>query len=834
MAWRDSRRSRSRLLLFTSSITLGIAALVAINSFNENLRRDVDRKEKELLGADLVITANQPVNDTLRAWFDSLGGQQAQEASFASMVQFAKGGGTRLVQVRALGGAFPFYGEIETQPQGAGRQFQQDRRALVDQTLLLQFAAQPGDSVRVGRLTFGIEGQVNKVPGQSGIAATVAPPVYIPLALLPETGLVQRGSRISYRFYFKFPNGTNIDQLIGQIEPRLDRNGLNHETVASRKQNIGRVSDNLNQFLNLVAFIALLLGCVGVASAVHVYVKEKIPLVAVMRCLGATGQQAFQIYLFQIVAMGLLGSVLGAVLGAFVQTLLPVIFKEFLPVEVTADLSWGAIGQGVLMGLAVAVLFALLPLLGVRNVSPLRTLRSSFEEDVTGRDPLRWAVYGLILLFVFGFSWLQIRQWAQAVYFTLGLVGSVAVLAGLGQLVMWAVRKFFPTSWSYLWRQSLANLYRPNNQTLVLILSIGLGTALISTLLFVQNLLLGQVQFAGRDNQPNMVLFDIQSVQKDKVHQLVSQNQMPLLQQVPVVTMRLAGINGRTAAQIKADTTDQTPNWAVDREYRVTYRDSLIDSEKTLGGRWRGQVTSPSDTIYVSLEAPYAKRIGVKLGDRLKFDVQGLPMETVVGHLREVDFSRVQTNFLVLFPTGVLEQAPQFHVLVTRVGSKEASARFQQALVREFPNVSVVDLDLILQTLDEVLDEISFAIRFMALFSILTGILVLIGSVIISKYQRMRESVLLRTLGANRRQVLIINVLEYFILGSLASLSGVVLALLASWALAYFSFETVFVPQLWPIFGLFVGITGLTMFIGLANARGILDRPPLEILRSEV
>lgn len=834
MAWRDSRRSRSRLLLFTSSITLGIAALVAINSFNENLRRDVDRKEKELLGADLVLTANQPVNDTLRAWFDSLGGQLAQEASFASMVQFPKSGGTRLVQVRALGGAFPFYGEIETQPAGAGRQFQQDRRALVDQTLLLQFGAQPGDSVRVGRLAFGIAGQVDKVPGQSGIAATVAPPVYIPLEVLAETGLVQRGSRINYRFYFKFADRTDIDQLIERIEPRLDRNGLNYETVASRKQNIGRVSDNLNQFLNLVAFIALLLGCVGVASAVHVYVKEKIPLVAVMRCLGATGSQAFQIYLFQIMAMGLLGSVLGAVLGAFVQTLLPVIFKEFLPVEVTADLSWGALGQGVLMGLAVAVLFALLPLLGVRNVSPLRTLRSSYEEDVSGRDPLRWAVYGLILLFIFGFSWLQIRQLAQAVYFTLGLVGAVAVLAGLGQLVMWSVRKFFPTSWSYLWRQSLANLYRPNNQTLVLILSIGLGTALISTLLFVQNLLLGQVQFAGRENQPNMVLFDIQSVQKDKVGQLVRQNQMPLLQQVPVVTMRLAGINGRTAAQIKADTTDQTPNWAVDREYRVTYRDSLIESEKTLAGRWRGQVKSPSDTVYVSLEAPYAKRIGVKLGDRLRFDVQGLPLETVVGHLREVDFNRVQTNFLVLFPQGVLEQAPQFHVLVTRVGSKEASARFQQALVRDFPNVSVVDLDLILQTLDEVLDEISFAIRFMALFSILTGILVLIGSVIISKYQRMRESVLLRTLGADRRQVLIINVLEYFILGSLASLSGVVLALLASWALAYFSFETVFVPQLWPIFGLFAGITGLTMFIGLANARGILDRPPLEILRSEV
>ncbi len=834
MAWRDSRRSRSRLLLFTSSITLGIAALVAINSFNANLRSDVDRKEKELLGADLVISANQPINDTLQAWFDSLGGQQAREASFASMIQFPKDGGTRLVQIRALGGAFPFYGEIETQPVGAGRTFQQGRRALVDNTLLIQFAAQPGDSVRVGSLSFGIEGQVTKVPGQSGIAATVAPPVYIPFDQLAQTGLVQRGSRISYRFYFKFPPLMDVEKLIKQIEPRLDQNGLNYETVATRKRNIGRVSDNLNQFLNLVAFVALLLGCVGVASAVHVYVKEKIPSVAIMRCLGATGGQAFQIYLFQIMAMGLLGSVLGAVLGAFVQTLLPVIFKEFLPVEVTAAISWWAIGQGVLMGLAVSILFALVPLLSVRNVSPLRTLRSSFEADITGRDPLNWLVNGLILLFVFGFSWLQIRNFAQALYFTLGLLIAVAILAGLGHLVMWSIRRFFPSSWGYLWRQSLANLYRPNNQTLILILSIGLGTALISTLLFIQNMLLSQVQFAGRDNQPNMVLFDIQSAQKDPISRLVTQNNLPILQQVPVVTMRLAGINGRSAAQIKADTTDTTPNWALDREYRVTYRDSLIDSEKTIGGQWRGEIKSATDTVFVSLEAPYAKRIGVKVGDRLKFDVQGLPMETVVGHLREVDFNRVQTNFLVLFPKGVLEQAPQFHVLVTRVTSKAASARFQQALVKSYPNVSVVDLDLILQTLDEVLDEISFAIRFMALFSILTGILVLIGSVIISKYQRMRESVLLRTLGANRRQVLIINVLEYFILGSLASLSGVLLALVASWALAYFSFETVFVPELLPIFGLFMGITGLTMFIGLINARGILDRPPLEILRSEV
>jgi putative ABC transport system permease protein len=234
------------------------------------------------------------------------------------------------------------------------------------------------------------------------------------------------------------------------------------------------------------------------------------------------------------------------------------------------------------------------------------------------------------------------------------------------------------------------------------------------------------------------------------------------------------------------------------------------------------------------MEDRYAKRIHVNLGDHIIFNVQGTLIPTVVGSLRQVDWQRVQTNFRVVFPTGVLEEAPQFHVLVTRVPSPEVSARFQQAVVKKYPNVSVIDLNLILTVLDEVLDKIGFVIRFMAGFSIITGLIVLIASVLISKFQRIQESILLRTLGASRKQILFITALEYFFLGALAAATGILLSMAASWALAKYSFKAPFTPQVLPIFVLFAAIALLTVIIGLLNSRSILNKPPLEVLRKEV
>jgi putative ABC transport system permease protein len=836
MAWRDSRRNRGKLALFISSIVLGIAALVAINSFGDNLRSDINQQAKSLIGADLVMASNQEPEPDMQALIDSISqnGDRSDEIRFASMVYFLESDGTRLVQVRALEGGFPYYGAIETVPEEASRTFREGRRALVDQTLLLQFNTKPGDSIKVGKLSFEIVGALQKIPGQNAVTATIAPAVYIPKQYLEATGLMQKGSRINYYYYFQLPATTDADKLTKKLEPRLEEADIAFDTIKSRKERTGRAYSDLARFLALVGFVALLLGCVGVASAVHVYIREKLATIGVLRCLGVSGKQAFLIYLFQIIAMGLIGSVTGAILGSLIQLYLPQLFQAFLPVEVSLGVSWPAILEGIAIGVFVAVLFALLPLLTIRNVSPLITLRSGIEPLTSQKDPLRIAVYALIGAFILLFAYLQLETFLQALSFTAGVAVGFLVLALLSKLLMKLIQKYFPASWGYVWRQSLANLYRPNNQTLLLTVSIGLGTALIATLFLMQRLLLSEAAIAGSENQPNLVFFDIQSTQKEEVAQLVRTAGLPVLQLVPVVSMRLEEAKGYTVSDVRKDSTLGIRDRMFMREYRVTYRDTLIDSEKDAGGKWIGKVVDNNQLIPISLEEDYAERLTVEIDDTLIFNVQGALMKTRVAHLREVEWNRVQSNFLVVFPAGVLEEAPQFHILMTRASSDKESASLQQAMVQQFPNVSSIDLDLILQTLDDILSKISFVIQFMALFSISTGLLVLIGSVNISKYQRVQESVLLRTLGASRKQILQITAFEYLLLGVLASGTGIILSVIASWALAVFSFEITFIPVLWPLIPIFIGITLLTVLIGILNSRSVLVKPPLEVLRREV
>lgn len=449
------------------------------------------------------------------------------------------------------------------------------------------------------------------------------------------------------------------------------------------------------------------------------------------------------------------------------------------------------------------------------------------------RDPLRWLVYLLIIGFVLTFTWWQIEGLMQAIFFTAGIIAAFLVLAGIARLQMWLVRRFFPSSWNYLWRQGFANLFRPNNQTLILVTTIGLGTAFIGTLYFIQDILVKRVSLTASGTQANMVLFDIQNSQKDQVAKLTKQYNLPIMQQVPIVTMRVEDINGITALKAKQDTSLQVSSRLFEWEFRVTYRDSLMDSEKLKIGNLQGPVSSPDDTIYVSVDERYAQQTKIKIGDKITWNVQGTLIPTVVGSLREVDWNRVQTNFRVVFPSGVLEKAPQFHVLVTRVPSPEVSARFQQAMVKSFPNISIIDLGLILRVLDDLLDKIGFVIRFMAGFSIVTGLIVLIASVLISKYQRIQESVLLRTLGASRKQIFIITALEYFFLGALAAATGLLISIGGAWALAKYSFKTEFSPQWAPAIILFAAVSLLTVLIGIMNSRAVLNKPPLEILRKE-
>ena len=832
MAWRDSRTNKGRLLLFMSSIVLGIGALVAINSFGENLSGQIDSEAKELLGADLEVSSRTPISDEIRQRFDSLGFETTEEISFASMAYFPKNGGTRLVNVRAVEPGFPFYGKIETLPQNINNAFANDNKALADQTLMLQFDAATGDSVKIGNLNYAITASVLQVPGRSAITTTVAPPVFIPLGTMDQTGLQQLGSRMSYKIYAKYPNNFDPGKFDTFIKPWLETVDVDFDDVAQRKESLGDAYGDLTGFLNLTAFIALILGCVGVAGSVSIYIKEKVKSVAVLRCLGASGKQAMAIYLIQVVVMGFIGSVFGAALGAGIQYFLPGLFSDFLPFDVAIHLSYTSIIQGILLGVIAALLFALPPLLRIRKVSPLQAIRASFEPETTQKTS--YFVYFLILLFIFSFAWIQLDDLFRAAIFTAGLLVAFGLLAGVAKGITWLVRRFFPTGRSFVLRQSLSNLYRPNNQTLILIVTIGLGTALIATLLISQELLVDKLKFSSAsETRPNMVLFDIQSKQLNAVEDLVSASGFPVLGEVPIVTMRLESVKGRSAAELRADSTSAVSDGMLNREYRVSYRDSLTDSEEITEGTWTGVYRDNGDPIYISMEEGFAERMGVTIGDELVFNVQGALMKTRIGSLRKIDFQRVTTNFLVLFPEGVLENAPKFHVILTRFTDAEESASLQSKVVSAYPNISIIDLELILNTVDEVLGKVSFVIQFMAFFSIFTGIVVLLGSVLLSKYQRIQESVLLRTLGAQRSHILKINFLEYLLLGSLAALTGIFIALIAGWLLAWLSFDTVLTPNVGLLLIMYTAITGLTILIGLSNSREVLQKPPLEILRRE-
>ncbi|HVW13566.1 MAG TPA: FtsX-like permease family protein [Mucilaginibacter sp.] len=833
MAWRDSRKSRSRLFLFVSSIIFGIAALVAIYTFGVNLKKDIDTQAATLIGADMAIHSSTLPEAKTQKFLDSMGDRRAQERSFASMVYFPKSGNTRLAQVRALQGGFPYYGRLETTPANADIGFRKGKNALVDQTLMLQYNVKVGDSIKVGNVTFLIAGTLIKAPGQANIASSIAPVVYIPMQYLQQTGLMQKGSRVNYTFYYKYDHPVDMVKLTKTLEPRLDKLNMGYETIETRKANTGRAFANLTDFLALVGFIALLLGCVGVASAIHIYVREKIASIAIMRCLGVKAYEAFLIYLIQIIGIGLLGSVIGAVLGTFVQHMLPVVFKDFLPISVTTDISWGAVGQGIILGVTISILFALLPLIAIRNISPLNTLRMSYEHINLMRDPFRWLVYVLILAFIAIFTHTQIDGWKATTFFTIGIVVAYYILVLIARLLMYVTRFFIKSTWSYPWRQGFANLYRPNNQTIILIVSIGLSTAFICTLFFIQGLLIKQVSLASSANQANMILFDIQVKEKDALAALTKKEHLPVLQEVPVVTVRIDKFKGKTEAQAKQDSSMKHNMWVFSNEFRVTYRDSLTPTERIVDGEWVGKAPADGD-VPLSVEDRFAKGMGLKVGDKIAFNVQGIPVIARIANTREVNWNRMQTNFIFVFPKGVLEDAPQFYAFTTHVANKQISAQYQQHVVKAFPNVSMIDLGFVLSVLEDLMDKVGGIIRFMAMFSIVTAIVVLIASVRISKYQRIQESVLLRTMGASRRQIFAISTIEYFFLGSLSALTGILIALGASWLLAKYNFQVPFYANPIPPILLFLAIAALTIIIGLLNSRGTLNKPPLEVLRRDV
>ncbi|HRJ30057.1 MAG TPA: ABC transporter permease [Cyclobacteriaceae bacterium] len=831
MAWRDARHNFSRLFLFAASLITGIAAVVSLDSLNESLQQDIDRNAKELLGADLVVNGNKKFEPELLSLFDSTKFPQAREADMASMVLFVNSGQSRLIRLVSLEGDFPFYGSIETLPPAAYQKMRNEGYALLDETLASQYEVSSGDSIRIGNSYFEVAGVVTKIPGGGGILSTFTPSVYIAMAQLDSTGLVQYGSRVNYRNYFKTESEAQTELLVTTLKTEVRKYGHGYDTVQERKEELGEAFQSVYRFFSLLAFVALILGCIGVASSVHIYAREKRDEVAVLRCVGSSGWQAFNIYFIQIFLLGIIGSVVGASLGLAIQQIIPVVFKGLLPVEVSFSVSWLSFWKGIMVGTVVSLLFSMLPLMAVRFVPPLTVLRADFEPARIF-SKARVLVIVLIALFPLLFAALQTRNLLIGLSFFAGLAVALGSLALVAIALLYLVRRFFPSNSSFIWRHALSNLYRPNNQTRVLMVAIGLGAFIITTLNIVEKSLLSQVEFSGQENQSNTILFDIQPSQKDGVVKLMEENKLAVNQVVPIVTCRLKELKGKTVEQVQQDTTDRVPNWALTREYRVTYRDSLHLSEELMSGELQHK-TLGRDSVWVTISEGLHEELDVKAGDSLVFDIQGVPVKVRISGIRKVNWPKDPPNFIFVFPTGVLEDAPQVYVTATRIDDQQSANRFQQQLIMQYPNVSLIDLRLILSTVNDLFNKLGAVIRFLALFSIITGLVVLTGAVINSKYVRMKENVLLRTIGARTKQITRITLIEYAYLGLFSALTGMVLSLGGGYLLTTFFFKITFAFNWLEVVTITLGVVLLTMVIGWWNSREVIATPPLQVLRKE-
>ena len=827
MAWRDAKASRARLLLFMASIILGIAAVVSIQLFSQTLTDNIQRQSKSLMGADFRIDINELPSERAQAIIDSLK-PDASEVSFVSMVAFPKNNGTKLVRVRGLQGDFPFYGKLETEPITAATSYQTLGGALVDATLMLQYNLQVGDSVKVGEISLPITGSLIAIPGNTAVSSSVAPLVIIPFRFIEDTELLQFGSRKRYEYFYNQPDA-DLAALEERLQPMLEAENADLDTHTSTSSRLGRRYENVGSFLNLTAFIALLLGCVGIASSVNIYIKEKIKAIAVLKCLGASRKQSFLIFLIQIAGIGILGGLIGTAIGVGLQELFPIVLKEFLPFDLTISITLQPLIMGVLLGLVMSVLFALLPLLRTWYVSPLEVLRVSGDNSKKSACASYVAI-AVIVLFLYAFSYWLLRDWLFALAFIGGVLATFGILSGIAIGTMKLLKTYFPRGAGFTTRQSLLNLFRPNNQTIVLLVAIGLGTFLISTLYFTKDILLDKAEIGQSSESANLITLDVQPDQVEAVANTFKANDLPVLDNIPLVTMRMHSIKNKLVNTLRTDTTTQIKGWVLSHEFRTTYRANLINSEEIVKGEWVGSQPA-GEIVPVSVSENLAEDAMVTVGDSIVFNVQGVLMPTVVKSIRKVDWANLQPNFTVLFPSGVLENAPQFNVLTTYAPTEASSARLQRALVTKFPNVSVIDLRQMYTVVEDILNKVSWIINFMAFFSILTGIIVLIGSVRTSKYQRIKESVLLRTLGAKNKQILTITALEYLFLGILGSLLGILLALISSLLLAIFVFEEPFAPSLIPFLVFLPGISLLVLGIGLSNIREVLRSSPLEVLR---
>ncbi|CDG81847.1 ABC transporter permease [Janthinobacterium agaricidamnosum] len=834
MTRRDWRAGQLRFLLV--ALIVAVAALSAVGFFVDRLRSGLNRDAHQLLGADLVVSADQPVNPAWRAEARRRGLAMAETVTFPSMAQAGEGeqSVSQLASIKAVSGGYPLRGKLKISTDAAQAndsvgtptsQVPAPGTAWVDAGILPGLKTRVGDTIRLGDKSFTVTQLIASEPDRGASFLNFAPRVMLPLSDLAATALVQNGSRVTYRLLLAAPGNDNAGiaafqtWLQAQIKDGVVK-GVRLESLESGRPEMQSTLDRADRFLSLVGLLSAMLAAVAVAMAARRFMLRHLDACAMLRCLGLTQNQVTAMYLIEFLLVGLVGSLLGVMVGfgghlILLEVLGKLVQNDLPPVSILPAL------QGVATGMLLLLGFALPPILQLRNVPHNRVIR----REAAGPKPLALLTYGLgIATFMILLLW-QAGDVPLALLTALGFLGGFALFALAGWLGLKALKKLRGLVNHQGWRFAVTSLQRRPGATIIQVVSLALGLMALLLLTVVRGDLMSAWRNATPADAPNRFIINIMPEQKAEIAARLAAAEVVNAPLYPMIRGRLTAVNGEAITETSY--TEDRARGLADREFNLSTMPDMQTENRIVAGQWFSG--KPGAAPEASVEEGLAKTLRLKLGDQLRFDIAGQTVEASITSLRKLEWGSMKVNFFVIINPAAMADTPQ--TWITAFHLPPQHAELGNALTRDFPNLTVVDVGGVLKQIQGVLDQVVTAVEFLFAFTLLSGVLVLYAALMGSQDERTREAGLLRALGATRQQLAQAQLIEFSLVGALAGLLAASGAAGMGWALATYQFKFAwsFAPGVW-LAGLVAGAV-CAIAGGWLGLRNVLRQPPLQTLR---
>jgi len=841
IGWRDLKSAPGKFAFVVLSVAVGVAALVGVRGFSESFRTTLMSEARSLMAADLSARVfRQPSaeeSQKLAAMEQGIPGSDLTWVTETlSMASVPPDPVPILITLKAVDPAkYPFYGSAQLEPQMSLQQALAGDSAVVADEFLVRLNAHVGETLRLGGKNFKIAAVLTQEPDRISAGAGMGPRVMVSRAALANTGLLAPGSRAAQRLLVKIPAKASPAAVRKQVETILP----DAQVVDFKEGNpaLSQGLDNATAILSLICLVAMVLGAIGVAMAMHAHLEQRMDMLAILKAVGARSSDLLRIFLLQTLALGLMGALIGIAAGALVMDALPAVFGKLLPVHTALHFPWRAVGAGLGTGLLTTLLFCLPPLLDVRTVRPILVLRRLVEQGpatVRERIARLWSrrlqlgLGALVVIALGGIAWAlsdsaKVGGWF-ALLFTLALIVLLALAAvalRMMRFVLNRVRLHLPSSL----RHGLANLYRPGNQSAAVLASLGTGVMLILAVYLMQGSLLRDIRQTAAPNLPNVFLIDITPDEVAGIR-MFFQHQPGVMEPpdlLPGVQGRFVSLNGKTLDQLKEQHFPRRMLEAAE----LSWSDAPPAGDKITQGKWWTEANSAA----IAIGDGTAQRLHLGVGSSVSIEIAGRVRQLKVVALYRADGQHIGARVAFMLPSGLLKDAPATWYGGAHVEMKQLPA-LERALFAAYPTVTVINIADVLNRIETVVDQITYVVRFLAGFSILAGLMILASSIASARFRRMREAVVLKTLGATRMRIVRTFSVEFSVLGLLAGSVGVIFANILTQVLLH-RLEVTFRID-WPATLIaLVGTAVLATGTGWIASYRILGLRPLEVLREE-